>query len=71
MYCFPAYKNQPGTITKEYRNAMLVSYVAALQRLKKHGPILQNVVTPRQSKRPYVVLYNAHNAFPKIREKKK
>ena len=30
--------------------------------------IIQNVITPRQSKRPCVVLYNANNEFPKIRE---
>ena len=59
----PVYNNQPGAITRDHRNQTLVSYEVALQRKTEHGPKFQNVTTIRQSKRPFVVLYNAHNVF--------
>ena len=67
----PEYNNQPGTITREYRNLTLVSYAETLQRETKHGYIITNMETPRKSKRLCVVLYNANNEFPKIRENKR
>ena len=65
----PEYNNQPGTINREHRNPTLVSYTIALQRETEHGLTIKNVVTPRQSKILCVVLYEANNVFPKIREK--
>ena len=47
----PEYNNQPGTITREYRNPTLVSYAETVQK--------------------EVVLYNANNEFPNIRENKR
>ena len=43
----PVYNNQPGMITREHLNPTLVSYATVLHRKTAHGPILQNVVTPR------------------------
>ena len=67
----PEYNNQPGTISREHRNPTLVSYAAALQRETENGPTIKNVATPRQSKRPCVVLYGATNVFPPKRDNKR
>ena len=67
----PEYNNQQGTISKEHRNPTLVSYAAALQRETENGPTIKNVTTPRQSKRPCVVLYVATNVFPPKRGNKR
>ena len=67
----PEYNNQPGTISREHRNPTLVSYAAMLQKETENGPTIKNVATPRQSKRPCVVLYGANNVFPPIRDTKR
>ena len=68
----PTY-TQPGTITKEHRNPTLVTYAAALQVATENRTEIKNVVNPCQSKRNFIVLFNAIDieSYPKLPQKKK
>ena len=54
----PTY-TQPGTIAKDHRNPILVTYAVVLQVATENEPEITNVATPRQSKWECIVLYNA------------